>query len=563
MTSRREFLATSAALYGASAFGGTARAASAFGSADTIITGGTFITMESDTAATEALAIKNGRILAVGTAAEIDPLAGPATQRIDARGLTIVPGFIDAHSHPMMANEAISTDVNFRTIDEVIESLRKRAANTPAGHWVLGHMYDDTKFVEGRPLLRTDLDKVSRDHPIFVRHRGGHTAVINSKGFEIAKLTIDTPDPDGGKFYRDNGQFTGKVAELALDVFEQVGVWPKIDRETLARNAELITRRMAATGLTSTTDAFGTMPSWLAYSDCHRDETLSCRIDFMPSSSAWQGEDASCYELFKRAGILSGFGDDMLKVGAVKFAADGSASERTMRMSTPYKDRPDDYGILTMTADALDDAVSGAYEAGFRVGVHANGDVTIDMVLDSYEKLLRGNTGRNTRLRIEHCSLVNPSILKRMKDLGVIPTPFYTYAHYHGEKWHEYGPEKMEWMFAHKSMLDAGIPVAPASDFTPGPYEPLMALQSLVTRKDLQGNVWGPSQRVSMMEAMTICTRNGAYASFDENKKGSLRAGKLADIVLLSDNPFSVDPDALQDIQIIRTIMNGRTVFEA
>jgi predicted amidohydrolase YtcJ len=185
------------------------------------------------------------------------------------------------------------------------------------------------------------------------------------------------------------------------------------------------------------------------------------------------------------------------------------------------------------------------------------------MVLKAYERVLVNWQGPNPRFRIEHCSLVNPGLLERIKASGTVPTPFYTYAHYHGEKWKEYGAEKMEWMFAHRSFLDYGIPVAPASDYTPGPYEPMMALQSLVTRKDPDGNVWGPSQRISVTEAMRVCTVNGAYASFEENLKGSLTPGKLADIVVLADDPQRVDPDAIKNIAIVRTILGGRTTHQA
>jgi predicted amidohydrolase YtcJ len=269
------------------------------------------------------------------------------------------------------------------------------------------------------------------------------------------------------------------------------------------------------------------------------------------------------YEGLKQAGIGSGFGDEYIRIGAAKFVADGSASERTMSMSTPFEGRPDDYGILTMTQDQIYDAVEDAVAAGFRVGIHANGDVAINMVLNAYERVLQNHRGENPRHRIEHCSLVNDELLKRIKAAGVVPTPFYTYAHYHGNKWIEYGEEKMESMFAHRSFLDYGIPVAPASDYMPGPYEPMMAIQSMVTRKDVRGRVWGPSQRISVTEAMRICTVHGAYSSFEEDLKGTLTAGKLADIVILDNDPHDVDPDAIVDIRVVRTIVGGRTVHEA
>jgi predicted amidohydrolase YtcJ len=232
-------------------------------------------------------------------------------------------------------------------------------------------------------------------------------------------------------------------------------------------------------------------------------------------------------------------------------------------MSTPYEGRPDDFGILTMTQEDIDAAVDDAVAHGFRIGIHANGDIAIDRVLNAYERVLKNYQGENPRFRIEHCSLVNDSLIARIKAAGVIPTPFYTYAHFHGNKWTEYGEEKMQNMFAHRSFLDAGIPVAPASDYTPGPFEPMMAIQSMVTRKDVRGRVWGPSQRISVTEAMRICTVHGAYASFEENIKGTLVAGKLADFVLLEKDPHTVDPDTIKDIRVLRTVMGGRTVHEA
>ena len=246
----------------------------------------------------------------------------------------------------------------------------------------------------------------------------------------------------------------------------------------------------------------------------------------------------------------------------MKYAADGSASERTMAMSTPYEGRPDDFGILTMTQQEVHDAVEEAHRAGWQVAIHANGDVAIDMVLNAYERVQKLWPRADCRHRIEHCSLVNPSLLQRIEDAGVIPVPFYTYAYYHGEKWREYGAEKMEWMFAHKSFLDHGIPAAPGSDHPPGPFEPLMALTSMVTRTDYAGRTWGPSQRITLDQALRVCTRNGAYASFEENEKGSITAGKLADFVVLERDPHDVDPSEILNLRVARTVLGGKTVYE-
>ncbi|MCH8073310.1 MAG: amidohydrolase [Proteobacteria bacterium] len=553
---RRKFLGSSAAIplgLGIAA-GSSAQGKPATGMASMIVTGANVYTMVWDKPKATAIAVLGKRLLAVGNDEDIIRLANASTRRIDARGMTVTPGFIDSHSHPILAWESQGVNVNLRRIPEVQDVLAQKAAATPPGEWVRGFMYDDTKFEEERPLNLRDLDDAVPNHPVYVAHRGGHTIVVNSKAFEVAGIDMDTPDPVGGKFYREDGEFTGKVAEYATRPFRLLAI-PQVDRAQLMQSAILSSKAMAAAGLTSTTDAGCNRERFIAYNDARDAGELAFRISVMPRGGEF-------YDGLKKAGVSSGFGDDMIRIGAAKFGADGSASERTMYMSTPYEGT-DDHGILTMTQEQIDDAVDDAVAHGFRVGIHANGDWTIDMVLKAYERVLKNHQGPNPRHRIEHCSLINDSLLARIKAAGVVPTPFYTYAHYHGNKWVDYGEEKMESMFAHRSFLDAGIPVAPASDYGPGPYEPMMAIQSMVTRKDMRGRVWGPSQRISVTEAMRICTMHGAYASFEENIKGSLEAGKLADFVILEQDPHEVDPDTIKEIRIIQTVMGGLTTYEA
>jgi len=558
--SRRHFIGSAAAAASLGAIPGNAPAATrdATGPADLIINGANLLTMDSDTASATAIAIRGQHILAVGSDDDISKLRGVSTEVVDSRGRTVTPGFIDAHSHPLLAQEAISANVDLRRIADVKAALAAQAKKTEPGHWVLGSMYDDTKFEDGRPLTRKDIDEAVPNHPVFVSHRGGHTAVVNTQAFELAGVSIDTPDPVGGRYFRQDGDLTGKIAEsAAMRPFEQAGVWPDMDRAARQKSVQLTSQRMAAAGLTSTTDAWGALDDFVAYQDARSAGEMHYRVSFMPFG------ETDVYEGLKLARMASGFGDDMLRIGAVKFAADGSASERTMSRSTPYDGRPNDYGILTMTQEEIDAAVDDAVAHDFRIGIHANGDVAIDMVLNAYERVLENWNGENPRFRIEHCSLVNPALLERIKNAGVVPAPFYTYAHYHGNKWLEYGEKMMESMFPHRSFLDYGIPVAPASDFTPGPFEPMMAIQSMVTRKDAQGRVWGPSQRISVTEAMQICTMNGAYASFEERIKGSLTPGKLADIAIIEKDPHDVDPDGIADIKVLRTILGGRTTYQA
>jgi predicted amidohydrolase YtcJ len=558
--SRRSFLRDGSAVpFGLGLAFGAAPAAAKYPteSADLIVTGANILTMNPAQPRVEALAVRGNYLLAVGSNEEILAFATASTRRIDGRTMTVTPGFIDAHSHPLLAEDALGVNVNLPRIRDVQQALKSQAAKTPKGHWVRGVMYDDTKFEEGRPLNRRDIDKVVSDHPVYVAHRGGHTAVVNSRALELAGIDAETLDPVGGKFFREKGELTGKVAEHALDVFFKVGTWPAMDRAKRQESVAIALAQMAAAGLTSTTDAYGTRDNFVAYQDARAADQLHCRVSFMP------GGNSEVYAGLKTAGVASGFGDDMLRIGAVKFSADGSASERTMSMSTPYKGQPDNYGILTMTQEEIDAAVDDAVAHDFRIGIHANGDVAIDRVLRAYERVLANHQGRNPRHRIEHCSLINDDLLRRIKQTGSIPTPFYTYVYYHGNKWLDYGEEKMQAMFAHRSFLDAGIPVAPASDFTPGPYEPMMAIQSMVTRTDSQGRVWGANQRVSVSEALQICTLHGAFASFEEDIKGSLQPGKLADFTILAADPHAVDPFDIVNIPIVRTVMGGHTTYEA
>lgn len=526
--------------------------------ADLMIKSARVYTMDGTRPLAEAIAVMGNRIIAVGSNEDLKSLAGPNTRVIDGAGTTVTPGFVDAHSHPDGSNEVTGADVNLRSIAEIQTAMRAQAEVTPPGQWVIGNKYDDTKLSEGRPVNRHDLDQAVPDQPAIIGHRGGHTAVVNSRGLEVAGVTMNTPDPEGGSFGRDNGELTGWVAEKALfDVIRNAGEWPEITRAVRQQGVALMSRAMVAAGMTSTTDSWGEVESLVAYQDARAAGELLTRVSFMPFG------ESELFTHLKAAGIRSGFGDDWIRFGAVKYAADGSASERTMRMSTPFKGRPDDYGILTMDQAEIDAAVDDAVQNGWRIGIHVNGDVAIDMALNSYERALQGWSGPNPRFRLEHCSLVNPELLQRIKNTGSIPTPFYTYAHYHGNKWVDYGPEKMQWMFAHRSFLDYDIPVAPASDYTPGPFEPLMAIQSMVTRTDFDGRVWGPNQRISVNEAIKICTINGAYASMEEDVKGSIVPGKLADLVILAKDPNDILANEIKNIPVLMTIVGGNVVYEA
>jgi predicted amidohydrolase YtcJ len=525
--------------------------------ADLVVVNGNVLTQDEALPATEAFAVKRGRFIAVGGSDDISNLVAPGrTTILDAEGRTVLPGFIDAHSHPSYVglNELKNVNTNLGSIARIQQALRERASRTPPGEWVVGFMYDDTKQQEGRPLNRRDLDEAVPDHPVMVNHRGGHTSVVNSMALRLAGISEESPDPPGGRFQREDGELTGLVAENGQRPFQRL-IPRESTREERQEGVALISRKMAAAGLTSVHQTGTSGDHFTAYQDALLAGELHFRMTAMASGASYQG--------LRTAGLRTGMGNEWLRVGSVKYYVDGSASERTMRMSTPYEGRPDDYGILVADQEELDAFVDDAHRARWQIAIHANGDVAIDMVLQAYEQAMEADPRPDPRHRIEHCTLVNPGLLARIKAIGAIPAPFYTYVHYHGEKWVAYGDARLEWMFAHKSFLDYDIPVAPASDHAPGPFEPLMALQSMVTRKDYSGRVWGPSQRITLDQALKICTVNGAYASFEEREKGTIAPGKLADFVLLGADPYAVDPDALKEIPVLRTVVGGRTVYEA
>ena len=525
---------------------------------DLILFNGNIITIDQRRPRAQAVAIADGRFLAVGANEKVRALATGRTKKIDLAGATVVPGFIDAHTHPAVAGRLHlrQVDCDLRSIEAIQKAVRERAGKTPPGQWVLGFKYDDTKTAEGRPLTLADLDAAAPDHPVFVAHRGGHTGYVNSRALEAAQVAHETPDPAGGRFDRDpgTGEHNGRVSERATEVFDKL-IPDTYSRDDYRAGVKLISEMMSRAGITSAHDAYGSHDDLRAYQDANAAGELSVRIYCLIGHAQ--------IDRMIAAGIRTGFGNEWVRVGAMKMTCDGSISERTARLSEPYVGRPNDFGIQVMTEEELYEKGRKAHEADWQLGVHANGDVAIDLVLRVCERLQRERPRRDPRFRLEHCTLINDALVKRMAALGAIPTPFAAYVYYHGEKFRDYGPERLKQMFALRSFLDAGIRVAPGSDYPPGPFEPMMALQSAVTRTDSKGNVWGAQQRITVEEALRTQTLHGAYASFEENIKGSIERGKLADLVVLGRDPLKEDPGSLISIPIQRTMVGGRWVFES
>lgn len=525
---------------------------------DSVLLNANIITVDDERPSAEAVAIHNGKFVAAGRTQEIKELAGSGTEVFDLAGKTVVPGFIDAHIHVMWSGirHLLAVDCGFDSLEDIKRALRERARSTPKGEWVLGFKFDDTKTRERRFLNRRDLDEADAEHPIIVVHRGGHNFFLNNRALEALDISDDNPPPPGGKYGRDpqTGKLTGYVSTPAVEKFF-AGLLAGATSADRRRALRMMCGMFNQAGITSVHDAIVHPEDVETYQEGLENHDLSLRIYML----VWHTHLSDLL----RMGVRTGFGNDMLKFGGVKFCFDGAISGRTAYLAEPYEGSTDDRGLLAMSPEELEEGVMKAHRAGLQPCTHANGDAAIEIALTIYEKALAAWPRKDPRMRIEHCTVVNPNILGRLKKLGCVVTPFCTYVYHHGEKMRYYGEERLERMFAQRSFLDNGIISAGATDYLCGPFEPLLGIQSCVTRTDSSGKTWGPSQKITVDEALKIYTLHGAYASFEENLKGSITPGKLADAVVLSADPRTVDPFAIRDIPVEKTIVGGRVVYDS
>ena len=532
---------------------------------DLVVFNAKVYTVDTQAPKAEAFAVKGGRFAAVGSNADIRALIGKGTQTFDARQMTIVPGFIDCHNHApgnTLLYEVIVGNpyvVEFVTISSIVDKLRAKVRETPPGTWVEGYFFDDTKVKDNRQLNLHDLDQVSKDLPVAVHHRGGHTSYYNSKALEMADINKNTPNPPGGTFDRDaSGDLNGRVTDLARNALNKAGKRPTFTEEqTLQRDRDglaYISKQFVRYGVTSVHHEGGNLPALQQVRE--RGELLH-RVSYEASGKVLEAMIAG--------GIMTGFGDEWIRLGATsEHTVDGSFSERTMALSTPYPGVVPPYkGNITETQDELNAWIERVHRAGIQVNCHANGDVAIDMVLTAVERAQRLFPRADARPKITHCTLINDDLVRRIKAAGVVPAAFTSYAYYNSDKFVFYGEELMKRCMAYRSFLDAGIPVAAGSDFSPGPFDPRMAIQGMVTRTGWDGKTWGANQRISVDEALRVNTLNGAYNSHEEAIKGSITPGKLADFVVLSDDLFTMDKEKIKDVQIVRTVVGGSTVYQS
>jgi predicted amidohydrolase YtcJ len=521
---------------------------------DTVLCNGAISTMYPGQPEATAVAIRDGRFLAVGSDREVLSLAGKRTRRIDLAHHRVFPGFNDAHAHPweggIQALKNVACDKT--SIEEILAALHARAAETAPDHWVQGYLYDDGKTP--RVLTRADLDAAVPDHPVVVAHRGGHTGYVNSLALTEVGAAKGMPDPPGGRFERDaNGELNGRVADKALQaVLDKIP--DEMTRDDHRRGVALISKLYASHGITSACEADCTPAGLQAYQDARDAGELRYRVYCLM--------DVAYLDRYIAAGLHTGFGDSMVRIGGIKQFADGSISERTAWLAEPYIGIANYTGVEIGTRELLYQNSRKAWEAGFQLATHANGERAIDRILGIYEQLQHDSPRRDPRFRIEHCTVVTPELIARIRAVGAIPIPFAGYVNFHGDVLHFYGDERTNRMFAYRSFIDAGLRPPSSSDYTASPPAPMLWLYSETTRRDPTGHVWGERQRITVQEALRSATLNGAYASFEEHDKGSIEPGKLADLVVLGQDPLAVPADQWLDIKVQRTMLGGNWVYE-
>ena len=538
--------------------------------ADTVYVNGIVVTMDPGDRTAAAVAVRGEEIVAVGDDQDITALAGPDTAVVDLRGRTMVPGFYAAHDHfPLSGNGAVaSVDLNsppigtIETMGQLVAALRDRAQATPVGQWVQGRGYDDTLLAELRHPTREDLDTASTDHPIYISHTSGHLGVANTMALELAGVTAATPNPPGGVVQKDpdTGEPNG--------VFEESGgmVSRLIPPPTLEQQTEAFrwaVQDYVEDGVTTAVVAHGGRGSLASLQRARREGILTFRIITMMSRGN-PGQPSAA----EAGGVVSHFGDRWLKVGAIKIVQDGSNQGYTGHFTEPYhtafKGDADYRGYPRRSREDLTTMVRDLHRAGYQIAIHANGDAAIDDVIHAFREAQREFPRADARHRIEHCQMVRKDQLDAIAELGLSPSFFVGHVYYWGDRHRDIfmGPERAAGISALRSSIDRGIRFTVHDDTPVTPVDPLQLVWVSVNRLTKTDQVLGPEERISPSEAMRAVTIDAAWQNFEEGIKGSIEPGKLADLVILSDNPLTVEPKTIRDIEVLETIVGGVTVYE-
>ena len=536
---------------------------------DTIWLNGTVVTMEGDQTA-QAVAVLGDNIVAVGSDAEVGPLAGPQTRVVDLQGRTMTPGFYAAHDHFPGSGRVAVTQVDLNSppigaienMDELVAALRDRARDLPEGQWISGRGYDDTLLAEQRHPTRADLDMASTTHPIYISHTSGHLGVANSLALELAGVTRNTPNPEGGVVRKDpdTGEPDGVFEESGGMVSRLV---PPPTPEQTMESYRVAVQDYVEDGVTTAVIAGGGRGTLEGLQRARDAGILTLRIITMMSRGS-PGQPTAA----ENGGIISGFGDTHLKVGAIKIIQDGSNQGYTGYFTepyhTPFKGDRDYRGYPRRSRDDLVTMVKELHEAGYQIAIHANGDAAIDDVLYAFREAQREFPRRDARHRIEHCQMVRRDQLDTIAELNLSPSFFVGHVYYWGDRHRDIfmGPDRAAGISALRSSIDRGIRFTVHDDTPVTPVNPLQLVWVGVNRLTKSNQVLGPDERITPLEALRTVTIDAAWQNFEEGVKGSITPGKLADFVVLSDNPLTVNPTAIRDVTVLETIVGGKTVYE-
>jgi predicted amidohydrolase YtcJ len=519
------------------------------------------ITLDDAQPKARAVAVRDGRIVAVGDDAAVAPFRGPMTRTIDVAGGSVVPGLADAHVHVEgigQAAESLSL-VGAASLQEALDRVAARAKGMPAGEWLLGRGWDQNDWPEKRFPTAAELDRASGDRPVYLVRVDGHAAWANSKAIALAGLTAATADPSGGRIIRDaNGAPAGVFVDAAQGlVFTKI---PAPSREVRKRRLRKGLEAAAAVGLTSVHDAGVTLDTIPLYKELLAEKAMPVRVYVMLRGPG---------DFLEHGGALkpeSGLGDGMLSVRAIKVVSDGALGSRGAWLLEPYADEPGTKGLNTVDPAAFEKLLGEATRRGFQVATHAIGDAANRFVLDAYEKAFAGKPGADHRFRVEHAQILAPSDVPRFKSLGVLPSMQPTHCtsdmYWAGDR---VGPERVKGAYLWKTFLDQGVPVPAGSDAPVESIAVMPGIMAAVTRQDAKGwppGGWQPQERVTLDQALRMFTRDAAFAAFDEKDRGAITVGRRADFTVLGQDLATVAPNELDKVPVRATIVGGRVVHE-
>ncbi len=530
--------------------------------ADLIITNAKVWTVDKAHPTAQAVAVFGDRIIAVGSNADVAALRNPDTKVIDAGGKLLLPGFNDSHVHFVSGGlqlDAVQlTDAT--STEEFVRRVGEQAKKTPKGEWIQGGDWDEMKWSPPGLPTKEMIDAATPDNPVFIGRYDGHSALANSTALRLAGVTSQTPDPPGGTIVRDTqGNPTGDLKDAAMDLVAKV--IPPLSHEQRLRAVRRALEHAASLGVTSVQHMDPDYADIAAYAELLQFGELTTRIYAAPLID--QVDDQV------KIGIRHAFGGPYLRIGALKAFADGSLGSRTAYFFEPFTDEPSNHGLLGSEMQPLSlmrDRMMKADAAGLQICTHAIGDQAISMILDLYTDVVRAHHGMERRFRIEHAQHMAAKDFARFAQLDVIAS-VQPYQAIDDGRWAEarIGHDRASRMHAYRTFLNHGVHLAFGTDWDVAPLNPMLGVYAAVTRATLDGknpNGWFPEQKLTVTESVEAYTMGSAYAEFQEQEKGSITPGKLADMVLLSDDIFSIDPAKIRDVKVLKTIVGGKVVWD-